>query len=220
MGGHDMSILNITNYSKSGIDKIKSVSILENKDLSNITNLSQELQRVFEVHQVFRTETEMRYSVLDDVRFPTCASKYWQSIREQNVFFTNLIYLSCEYEKTQGQLELLDLDLQEIDKTTPRGKAQEKIKKADIKQAQFSLMEMRLTAKDRVREIMIWEQIKNELKLKDNFNINDANADQFNSLQERWKRELDLSQIAGNDDLLKNSMTGLRTMCKGKDFNV
>ena len=77
----------ITKYTKLGVDKIKDVDILEKDDLMSVANLSKELQRVFEVKQVWRTETEMRYSVLNDVSFPTPASKYWQAVREQDVFF-------------------------------------------------------------------------------------------------------------------------------------
>lgn len=205
-------MLSIDNYSKTGIDKIKSVSIIEDAEMNIISNLSTELQRVFEVHQVFRTETEMRYSVLNHIKFPTPASKYWQSIREQNVFFTNLINLSCEYEEKQGELELLEIDLEEIDTKTPRGLAEHKIKKAQIKKAQFNLMYMRITARDQVREIKIWEQIKNELKTQADFDINDVNTNQLESLQKRWEGELQLSKITEHKDLGRNSICGLATI--------
>lgn len=209
--------MNIANYSKTGIDKIKSVSIIEDAEMNIISNLSTELQRVFEVHQVFRTETEMRYSVLNHIKYPTPASKYWQSIREQNVFFTNLINVSCEYEEKQGELELLELDLEEIDISTPRGKAQQKIKKAQIKKAQFNLMSMRITAKDQVREIRLWEQIKNELKAQADFDINDVNTNQLESLQKRWEGELQLAQMVDHKDLGRNSICGLTTIQNTKD---
>ena len=208
--------MNITNYSKSGIEKIKSVSILEDVDLKKISDLSTELQRVFEVHQVFRTETEMRYSVLSHIKFPTPASKYWQSVREQNVFFTNLIYVSCEYEEKQGELELLEIDLEEIDMSTKRGKANEKIKKAQIKKAQFNLMSMRIIARDQVREIRIWEQIKNELRTQADFDINDVNTNQLESLQKKWESELELSKISNHKDLRRNSISGLATIANDK----
>jgi hypothetical protein len=208
--------LNITNYSKSGIEKIKSVSILEDVDLNKISDLATELQRVFEVHQVFRTETEMRYSVLSHIKFPTPASKYWQSIREQNVFFTNLIYISCEYEEKQGELEILEIDLEEIDISTKRGKANEKIKKAQIKKAQFNLMSMRIIARDQVREIRIWEQIKNELRTQADFDTNDVNTNQLESLQKRWEGELELSKLSNHKELGRNSISGLATIANGK----
>jgi hypothetical protein len=100
----------ITKYTKLGVDKIKDVDILEKKDLTKVAKLSKELQRVFEVKQVWRTETEMRYSVLNDVSHPTPASKYWQCVREQDVFFSNLVQLSCDYQRTQDDFNIKDVD--------------------------------------------------------------------------------------------------------------
>ena len=74
----------IKKYTKLGVTKIRDVSILEKDDMGSILELTKELQRVFEVHQIWRTEPEMRYSVLDDVSYPTPASKYWQCVREQS----------------------------------------------------------------------------------------------------------------------------------------
>ena len=208
--------MNITNYSKTGIEKIRNVSILESKDLNVISGLSVELQRVFEVHQVFRTETEMRYSVLSHIKFPTPASKYWQSIREQNVFFTNLINVSCDYEEKQGELEILEIELKEIDLSTPKGLAHSKIKKAQIKRTEFQLMSMRLTARDQVREIAIWEIIKNELKAIDDFDTENVNTDQLEALQKRWQGELEVSKIVHHESLGKNALSGLATIQNAK----
>ena len=44
----------IKKYTKLGVDKIKDVEILESDDLTAVSNLSKELQRVFEVKQVWR----------------------------------------------------------------------------------------------------------------------------------------------------------------------
>ena len=33
--------------------------------------------------QMFRTQTEMEFSVLNDAKYPTKAAKYWQCVREQ-----------------------------------------------------------------------------------------------------------------------------------------
>ena len=78
----------IENYSKLGLDKIKNVEILNETDVNTITELSTELQRVFQVKQIWRTETEMKYSVLNDIHFPPPAAKYFQCVREQDAFFS------------------------------------------------------------------------------------------------------------------------------------
>ena len=53
---------------------------------------------------MFRTETEMRFSVLSDNKYPTKAAKYWQSVREQNTHFENLVHLSFDARKNEVEI--------------------------------------------------------------------------------------------------------------------
>ena len=204
----------IKKYTKLGITKIRDVSILEKDDMTSISKLTKELQRVFEVRQIWRTETEIRYSVLDDVNFPDSASKYWQCIREQNVFWENLVTLSCNYQKTQGELELAEIEYDEIKGNNKKSNAQRKIKDAEIKQMQFGLMNMRLQGHDRVREIKLWEKIKNELTAKDDFDINDVNKHQIESYAKRWALKMNLGAKSNNSAMFANSKSNLETMRK------
>jgi hypothetical protein len=204
----------IKKYTKLGVDKIKDVEILESDDLTAVSNLSKELQRVFEVKQVWRTETEMRYSVLNDVSFPTPASKYWQCIREQDSFFSQLIQLSCDYQKTQGELELLEVEYDEIKGVSKKSKALRKIKDAEIKQKKFGLMNMRLQAHDRVREISLWEQLKQEQMEKGDFDISDVDKHQKESYKQRWQEEMKVGQMTNQADLYRHSKANLETMEK------
>ena len=206
----------IKKYTKLGVTKIRDGDILEKDDMKSVANLSKELQRVFEVHQMWRTETEMRYSVLNDVKFPTPASKYWQSIREQNVFWENLVQLSCDYQKTQGELELLEIEYDEIKGKSKKHMAQRKIKDADIKQKQFGLMQMRLQAHDRVREIKLWEKIKEEQLEKGDFDINDVNKHQAESYAKRWEEEMKVGQMTNQADLFRHAKANLETIKKEK----
>jgi hypothetical protein len=202
----------ITKYTKLGVDKIRDVDILEKDDLMSVANLSKELQRVFEVKQVWRTETEMRYSVLNDVSFPTPASKYWQCVREQDSFFSNLVQLSCDYQKAQGELELLECEYDEIKGASKKSKALKMIKDAEIKQKKFALMNMRLQAHDRVREISLWEQLKQEQMEKDDFDISDVNKHQKDSYKKRWQEEMKVGQMTNQADLYRHSKANLETM--------
>ena len=204
----------IKKYTKLGITKIRDVSILEKDDMKSISNLSEELQRVFEVRQIWRTETEIRYSVLDDVNFPDSASKYWQCIREQNVFWEQLVSLSCNYQKAQGELDLLEIEYDEIKGNNKKSNAQRKIKDAEIKQRQFGLMHMRLQGHDRVREIKIWEKVKLELTAKEDFDINDVNKHQMKSYAKRWEKKMNLGAKSNNSSMFINSMSSLETMKK------
>ena len=204
----------IKKYTKLGVTKIKDVSILENSDMTSISKLTNELQRCFEVRQMWRTETEMRFSVLNDVSFPTPASKYWQCIREQNTFWEQLVQLSCEYQKTQGELELAEVEYDEIKGNSKRHNAQRKIKDSEIKQKQFGLMQMRLQAHDRVREIKLWEVIKEEQLKKGDFDISDVNKHQAESYAKRWEREMKIGQMTNQPDLFRHSKANLETMEK------
>ena len=204
----------IKKYTKLGVTKIRDVSILEKDDMLSVSKLTKELQRCFEVKQIWRTETEMRYSVLNDVSFPTPASKYWQCVREQNVFWENLVQLSCDYQKQQGELELLEIEYDEIKGASKKSQAQRKIKDAEIKQKQFGLMNMRLQGHDRVREIKLWEKIKNELTDKTDFDINDVNKHQAESYAERWEKEMNVGAQTNQADLYRHSKANLETMQK------
>ena len=196
--------------------KIRDGDILEKDDMKSVANLSTELQRVFEVHQMWRTETEMRYSVLNDVKFPTPAAKYWQSIREQNVFWEQLVFLSCDYQKQQGELELLEIEYDEIVGKSKKHMAQRKIKDAEIKKKQFGLMNMRLQAHDRVREIKLWEVIKEEQVKKGDFDINDVNKHQVESYAKSWEQEMNMGRLTNQADLFRHAKANLETMKKEK----
>lgn len=206
----------IKKYTKLGVTKIRDVSILEKDDMQSVSKLTKELQRVFEVRQLWRTETEMRYSVLNDVRFPTPASKYWQSIREQNVFWENLVQLSCDYQREQGELELLEIEYDEIKGNTKKANAYRKITDANIKQKQFALMNMRLQGHDRVREIKLWEKIKEEQIKKGDFDINDVNKHQAESYAKRWEQEMNVGKLSNQADLFRHAKANLETLQKEK----
>ena len=210
----------ISVFSKKGLEKINSVEIFDTEQYVILKNMSNELQSAFETKQIHRTDTEMRYSVLDDIKFPTLQGKYWQSVKEQDVFFKNLIYLSCDYEETQGELELLQIDLDEI-KHDVRSNANKKIKRAQIQKTQFRLMEMRLEANDRLREIILWSIIKKELvalaiKEKNPINVLDCNVGQLETLQKKWENWELLARQTGDPKLFKAGISGLQSIEKSQ----
>ena len=52
------------------------LNVLKEHDAQLIRELREELTDTWSKRQIFRTETEMRVSVLNDVKHPTPASKY------------------------------------------------------------------------------------------------------------------------------------------------
>ena len=80
-------------------------NILDKDDVKNFKKLIPELQDTWMKKQMFRTETEMRFSVLSDNKYPTKAAKYWQCVREQNVFLENLMSLSFDCRRNEVKLK-------------------------------------------------------------------------------------------------------------------
>src|SRR6056300_1766223 len=81
--------------------------VLDQEDFKKFKKLTAELKDTWTKKQIFRTETEMRVSVLNDGKHPTKASKYWQCIREQNVFFESIMSLSFDYRKNEVKIKKL-----------------------------------------------------------------------------------------------------------------
>jgi len=83
-------------------DDLKPIlSVLKEEDAQAVVALKEELTDTWTKKQIFRTETEMRISVLNDGKHPTQASKYWQSVREQNAMFEALMGLSFDLRRNQ-----------------------------------------------------------------------------------------------------------------------
>ncbi|MFH1327455.1 MAG: hypothetical protein ABIH76_01175, partial [Candidatus Bathyarchaeota archaeon] len=72
--------------------------VLSTEQIDVLKKMRNNLQVHYETGQIFRSEVEMRFSVLNDTKFSSPDAKYWQSVREQNVHFTNLVILSYEYD--------------------------------------------------------------------------------------------------------------------------
>ena len=83
-------------------------NILDKKDVKEFKKLIPELKDTWRKKQMFRTETEMRFSVLSDNKYPTRAAKYWQSVREQNTHFENLMRLSFEARKNMVEIKKVE----------------------------------------------------------------------------------------------------------------
>jgi len=163
--------------------------ILPIEEFSKLKEIQEELDDAWHKRQVFRTDTEARYSVLNDFKFPTKASKYWQSVREQCVHFDELMRLSFnmrrkEIEQRENADKLKNASGYELDKLH-----------VDKDEIAFDLASMRQVAKDRVREVMQWSQIKSEVN-DGSFDDKNVNTHQKESL---FKSVLNRAQVAPKD---------------------
>ena len=150
-------------------------NLLDSSDVVSFKKMTEELRATWTKKQIFRTETEMRFSVLNDFKYPTKASKYWQCVREQNVYLEQLMTLSFEHRRNEAKIKQLE---RKLDKETDEYKKE--LYKIDLDEKKFSKVSMELTAKDRMREIKLWSNIKQEVD-DGSFDKDDVNTHQLES---------------------------------------
>ena len=150
-------------------------NVLDTEDVSTFKELTSELRDTWTKKQVFRTETEMRISVLQDAKYPTKASKYWQCVREQNVFLENLMSLSFDARRNEVKLKKLKQKLE-----TEKDPIKLELLQIDIDEKTYSVANMQLVARDRMREIKLWSTLKKEFD-DGSFNTQDVNRHQLDS---------------------------------------
>ena len=163
------------------LELIKNSGILKEQDFSYINSISEELKDTFCNVQMFRTPTEMRISVLNDIKFPSADSKYWQSIREQNTMYSELINLSYEYRKLLININKLNRKL-----SFETDDIEQELIKIDIEQSNWLLLNMQKTAKARIDEIKEWSYIKKELEKDMIYSKTDVNEHQLLSYAARF----------------------------------
>ena len=173
----------IERFSDGGLEALENSGFLESADFAFLQEAKDELQDGWEKRQIWRTETEIRFSVLNDLDHPTKAAKYWQAIREQAVFFQELVKLSFEYQR-------LLIDLEETGEKMQTADGYE-LRRLDIDRQEmlYKKRNMEIAARDRVRELRLWSKIKAELD-DGSFNNRDVNAHQAESYRLRFAQQL------------------------------
>ena len=150
-------------------------NILDREDVKDFKKLIPELQDTWHKKQMFRTETEMRFSVLSDNKYPTKAAKYWQSVREQNTHFENLVHLSFDARKNEVEIKKLQRDIKK-----EKDPLEVELKQIELEEKLYGKASMELVAKHRMREVATWSKLKKEFD--DNqFNKQDVNDHQAES---------------------------------------
>ena len=132
--------------------------LLDKSQASEFKKMVPELQENWAKKQMFRTETEMRFSVLSDNKYGTNAAKYWQCVREQNSHFESLMRLSFDYRKNDVEIEKLEHKI-----TDPNeDKFEKKKAKVEREEKLYERACMELTGKARMREVSTWSKLKKE----------------------------------------------------------
>ena len=150
-------------------------NLLDPEDVSKFKELTGELRDTWTKKQMFRTQTEMEFSVLNDAKYPTKAAKYWQCVREQNVFLENLMSLSFDYRRNEVKIKRLEKKLTE--ETDP---LKQELHQIDLDEKIYSRAGMQLVARDRMREIKLWSMYKKKYD-DGSFDTKDVNKHQLES---------------------------------------
>ena len=158
-------------------------NILVKEDVKEFKKLIPELQDTWHKKQMFRTETEMRFSVLSDNKYPTKAAKYWQSVREQNTHFENLVHLSFDARKNEVEIKKLQRDIKK-----EKDPLEVELKQIELEEKIYGKAQMELVAKHRMREVATWSKLKKEFD-DDNFDKKDVNSHQAHSYMLRLQHQ-------------------------------
>jgi len=158
-------------------------NILDKEDVKEFKKLIPELQDTWHKKQMFRTETEMRFSVLSDNKYPTKAAKYWQSVREQNTHFENLVHLSFDARKNEVEIKKLQRDIKK-----EKDPLEVELKQIELEEKIYGKAQMELVAKHRMREVATWSKLKKEFD-DDNFDKKDVNSHQAHSYMLRLQHQ-------------------------------
>ena len=181
-------------------------NLLDPNEVKEFKELTNELRDTWTKKQVFRTETEMRMSVLQDAKYPTKASKYWQCVREQNVFLENLMSLSFDARRNEVKLKRLEEKL--LKEEDPLKK---ELLQIDIDEKTYSVANMQLVARDRMREIKLWSVLKKEFN-DGSFDDKDVNTHQLDSYHLIMKNKAETLTSGSSQPEVFNVLGQLQTI--------
>ena len=181
-------------------------NLLSTKEVSDFKAMTEELRDTWTKKQVFRTETEARFSVLQDNRYPTKASKYWQCVREQSSYLDNLMALSFDYRRNDAKVKYLE---KKISTETDEYKLTKY--EIDLDEAIFGKASMEKTAKHRMREIKMWSKLKGEFN-DGSFNDKDVNAHQLESYGRQYHEKAKTLNANSSDTEVFNVMGQLQSL--------
>jgi hypothetical protein len=181
-------------------------NLLEPTDLKTFKGLVDELRDTWTKKQIFRTETEARVSVLQDNKHPSKAAKYWQCVREQNVFLENLMSLSFDYRRNDAKIKWLTKKLE-----TETDEYKLECYKIDLDEKIYSKANMELVAKDRMREINMWSKLKLEFD-DGSFNTKDVNQHQLESYHQVYLNKVKSLTPGSSQPEVFNAMGQLQTI--------
>ena len=181
-------------------------NLLTQEDLSSFKGMVDELRDTWTKKQMFRTETEARFSVLQDNRYPTKAAKYWQCVREQSTYLDNLMTLSFDYRRNEAKIKWLEGKIEKEEDEYKATKYQ-----IDLDECRFAKASMEKVAKHRMREIKMWSGLKKEFN-DGSFNDKDVNQHQLESYGRQYAAKAKTLNKHSSDTDIFNVMGQLESL--------
>jgi hypothetical protein len=177
----DINDSSLTNLLGKEEENLK--SFLSKQDAKDYQDLIVELRENYKKDNLFRTEVEMRFSVLDDGRHPTRGSKYWQSVREQKTHLLSLMELSFEYRENEIKIKQT---LNKIEKE--EDELERELLSIELDKKMWGRRNMEFEGGHRMRELKAWSKIKKELD-DGSFNTKNVEAHQLETYQKVYKNK-------------------------------
>ena len=156
---------------------------LSENDTGAYTQLIEELKNNYDKDLMFRTEVEMRFSVLDDGRHPTRGSKYWQSVKEQNSHMLGLMNNSFDYRENEIEIKKIKRKLE-----TEEDELEIEMLNLELDKKMWTRRNTTFEGKHRIREITAWSKIKKELD-NGSFSTNNVEEHQLESYQKMYQNK-------------------------------
>ena len=188
-------------------------NILEPEDVSTFKAMTEELRDTWTKKQMFRTETEMSFSVLNDAKYPTKAAKYWQCVREQNVFLENLMSLSFDFRRTEVKIKRLQEKLD-----NEENELKKELLQIDIDEKVYGKASMQLVARDRMREIKLWSKFKKQFD-DGSFDTKNVNTHQLDSYHLTMKNKAETLTQGSSQPEVFNVLGQLQSIQRIKKEN-
>lgn len=185
--------------------------VLSNVDTSYVKSLTSEIQRSQESQVKWRTRFIMENGILNDLKFPSSSGKFFQCVREQLVFYEELIRTGIEYSKLDIQKQITELKISQLGKSK-MDKLQKQLLEVDLIEKSVIMLNLKRDAKERVREIRNWQQIKDKIiKENPNLDINNQENSERETWLARWNSELKVPKELANPQLIKDCLANLQT---------
>lgn len=183
--------------------------LLPKKIHDQMTKLVAECNDSMAKKQMWRTDTEARFSVLNDAKHPTNASKYWQAVKEQSVFAEQFTLLSFNYRRNEIKIKKIKHQIEHLEADDEFALMELEV---DLDECLFNKKEYQIQALDRVREIQMWSDIKKELTDAEDFDTENVNTHQIESyLQILENRRMTLSPSSSQPEIM-NVLGSLNTL--------